>query len=105
MPPFTNTPRPPYFAVIFTSTLTPHAAGYDDMAQKMVALAAQQSGFLGMESARDSVGMTVSYWSSLEAIKQWKAQADHLVAQQLGQARWYEHYCVRIAKVERDYRM
>ena len=104
--PFAVTPQPPYYAVIFTSqrTRTENEA-YSDMADTMVHLAAQQPGFLGAESARDTegVGITVSYWQSEADIAAWKAHADHLAAQRLGAEHWYEHYEVRIAKVERAY--
>lgn len=73
------------------------------MAEKMVALAAQQDGFLGIESARSEVGITVSYWKDLESIKKWKQNSEHLQAQLKGRSDWYSHYKTRIAKVERDY--
>lgn len=71
----------------------------------MVALAEQQSGFLGAESTRgsDGLGITVSYWQSEEDIRRWKAHSDHLIAQRIGAERWYAHYQVRVAKVERAY--
>lgn len=98
-----NTPAPPYYAVIFTSLRTEGDQGYCDMASRMVELAEQQPGFLGMESARDSVGITVSYWQDLEAIKQWKANSKHQAAQSSGKELWYNDYRVRICKVEREY--
>ena len=98
-----QTPPAPYYAVIFTSLRTEGDQGYDDMAQRMVALALQQPGFLGVESAREGVGITVSYWQSLESIRAWKAHAEHLIAQQTGRGEWYSQYKTRIAKVERDY--
>jgi heme-degrading monooxygenase HmoA len=73
------------------------------MAERMVALAAQQPGFLGAESARNEVGITVSYWKDLESIRAWKANAEHLEAQRQGRDKWYGAYTTRIAKVERDY--
>ena len=95
------TPPAPYYAVIFTSLRTDEdAAGYTDMAERMVAL---QPGFLGVESAREGVGITVSYWRDLASIKAWKANAEHLLAQQTGRSDWYACYKTRIAKVERDY--
>lgn len=97
------TPQAPYYAVIFTSVRTPGDEGYGDMAVEMDKQARQQEGFLGVESARNEVGITVSYWTSLEAIKNWKANARHLFAQQQGREIWYENYKVRICKVERDY--
>ncbi len=99
------TPPAPYYAVIFTSLRTEGDNGYGDMADRMVALAAQQPGFLGVESAREGLGITVSYWQDLASIKAWKMNAEHLVAQQTGRSDWYTHYKTRIAKVERDYGM
>jgi heme-degrading monooxygenase HmoA len=100
-----KTPKPPYYAVIFTSLRTEGERGYGHMAARMAELAAQQPGYLGMESARtaDGLGITVSYWSSEEAIAAWKAHAEHRIAQETGQRVWYYDYCVRVAKVERDY--
>jgi heme-degrading monooxygenase HmoA len=97
-----STPQPPYYAVIFTSTRKGDE-GYAAMADAMEELAAQQEGYLGIESARNDIGITVSYWRSLEAIKNWKANADHLMAQKYGREKWYASYKVRICKVERDY--
>jgi heme-degrading monooxygenase HmoA len=93
----------PYYAVIFTSTLTKNTEGYSEMAQKMEELAKTQSGFLGIDSAREAVGITVSYWESLEAIKTWKQNAEHLMAQQKGREQWYSWYNTKICKVEREY--
>lgn len=101
----------PYYAVIFTSTLTNDTEGYSEMGQKMVELAKKQKGFLGIDSARDdtstalsgAVGITVSYWESLEAIKAWKQNSEHLIAQQKGHNQWYSWYNTRICKVEREY--
>lgn len=93
----------PYYAVIFTSKLTKNNEGYSDMAQKMEDLAKKQNGFLGIESVREDVGITVSYWESLEAIKTWKQNSEHLIAQQKGREQWYSWYNTRICKVEREY--
>ena len=92
-----------YYAVIFTSTRTEVEAGYAEMAIKMVELAKAQPGFIGVESARSEIWITVSYWESLEAIKNWKANMEHLEAQEKGKTTWYKNYKVRIAKVEREY--
>jgi len=93
----------PYYAVIFTSTRTEVLDGYDEMAAKMVTLAKQQNGFLGVESAHETIGITVSYWTSLEAIANWKQQTDHMFAQQKGRSDWYSWYKTRICLVEREY--
>lgn len=101
-----KTPEPPYYAVIFTSQRTEaDPEGYEAMAERMVELAMQQPGYLGHESQRgpDGVGITVSYWESLEAIRRWKAQEEHLGAQARGRSDWYARYTTRICRVERDY--
>lgn len=98
-----NTPKAPYYAVIFTSHRTAGDNGYGKMADKMVELAKKQLGFLGVESARESVGITVSYWENLESIKEWKQNTEHLIAQKEGKNKWYAEFKVRISKVERDY--
>ena len=100
-----KTPEPPYYAVIFTSQRTEGDRGYGHMADRMVELAAKQPGFLGVETVRgaDGFGITVSYWSSEEAIVAWKAHAEHKPAQEAGQRVWYADYQLRIAKVERAY--
>ena len=98
-----STPNPPYYAVIFTSLRTDGDNGYGEMADRMNELAAQQPGFLGIESVRDGLGITVSYWDSLEAIKHWKANLEHQEAQKSGRERWYSTFRIRIAKVEREY--
>jgi heme-degrading monooxygenase HmoA len=104
---FAQTPVPPYYAVIFAAQRSADdaAGGYGAMAERMVELAAQQPGYLGIESARNAegFGITVSYWESLAAISAWKANAEHRVAQENGQRYWYVHYELRIVKVERAY--
>ncbi len=93
----------PYYAVIFTNNRTQEDSGYAEMASRMKELAKQQSGFLGMESVRNEMGITVSYWKDLESIRAWKANAEHQIAQQLGKEKWYAFYRIRICKVEREY--
>ena len=102
---FAKTPEPPYYAVIFTSQRTEGDHGYEAMAQAMFDLALKQPGCLGAESARDTggLGITVAYFTDEAAISAWKQNAEHLVAQRLGKERWYSHYELRIAKVERAY--
>ncbi|HIB37143.1 antibiotic biosynthesis monooxygenase [Mesonia sp.] len=91
------------YAVIFTSKLKTKSKAYEEMASKMFSLAQEQKGFLGIESAREDIGITVSYWKDLESIKTWKENAAHQIAQELGRNKWYAAYKVRIAKVERQY--
>jgi len=98
-----QTPVAPYYAVIFTSLRTAGDDGYEAMSDKMVELAKQQPGYLGIESARNEIGITVSYWESLDAIKRWKSNVDHQLAQKTGREKWYSQYKVRICRVERDY--
>ncbi len=98
-----DTPKPPYYAVIFTSIRTAGDNGYSETAHRMLELAEQQPGYLGVESAREDIGITVSYWTDLESIKNWKANTEHLEAQKTGRQLWYESFKVRVSKVERDY--
>ena len=100
-----TTPAPPYYAVIFTSRRNEQPGdGYAETAEAMFALAHEQPGFLGFDTARtDGLGITVCYWDSEEHIAAWKAQADHLAAQREGRARWYDAYELRVGRVERAY--
>ncbi len=98
-----KTPPPPYYAVIFSSLRTDVEAGYHDTALRMLELAAEQPGYLGVEGVREGLGITISYWESLEAIRNWKQNTEHLLAQQKGRTDWYAAYKTRICKVERDY--
>jgi len=102
---FVNTPQPPYYAVIFTSQRTEGDDGYEAMAEAMMRLATEQRGCLGAESVRNGsgLGITVSYFTDEEAVRAWKQNARHLAAQRAGRERWYSHYTLRVAKVERDY--
>jgi heme-degrading monooxygenase HmoA len=98
-----RTPAPPYYAVIFTSARTNEdVAGYAAAAARMLELAAQQPGYLGVESAHEvnGVGITVSYWNSPEAIRAWRNNAEHQIAQHGGRSRWYAEYELRICRVE-----
>jgi heme-degrading monooxygenase HmoA len=99
------TPEPPYFAVIFTSRLTGDSTGYAKVAARMMELAEQQPGFLGVDSVRDAdgVGITVSYWQSERAIADWRRNAEHQVAQRRGREAWYDDFVLRVARVERAY--
>lgn len=98
-----STPAPPYYAVIFTTIRTDLDEGYAQTAEKMVELAETIPGYLGHESTRDGLGITISYWRDLEAIRKWKDHSEHLIAQKLGKEKWYKAYKTRIARVERDY--
>lgn len=102
---FAHTPEPPYYAVIFSSKRTEGDQGYEAMAQAMFDLALRQPGCLGAESARgaDGFGITVAYFTDEASIAAWKQNGQHLAAQRLGKERWYDHYELRVAKVERAY--
>lgn len=102
---FAATPEPPYYAVIFTAQRTENDQGYNAMAQVMADLAVKQPGCLGLENARnaDGLGITVSYFTDEDAIRSWKQNVEHLAAQRLGKERWYSHYELRVARVERAY--
>ncbi|MFK8023095.1 MAG: antibiotic biosynthesis monooxygenase [Ilumatobacter sp.] len=108
MSPFAKTPEPPYFAVVFTSTASSDRDGYGRAAARMIELAAEQPGFLGVESAGEGrssgdLAITVSYWESEEAIAAWRADAEHTLARETGRERWYDGYELRVARVERTY--
>ncbi len=104
-----QTPEPPYYAVIFSSHRSEPLPGvqpddrYEETARRMFELAAGQPGFLGVDSAREEIGITVCYWTDEQAIAAWKRDADHAFAQYEGRARWYDAYEIRIARVERAY--
>lgn len=98
-----KTPKPPYYAVIFTSERTNGDNGYSQMSLEMEKLVKNQPGFLGLESARNDLGITVSYWKDLESIRNWKENEYHIFARENGRKTWYKNFKVRIAKVERDY--
>ena len=102
---FATTPKPPYYAVIFSSQRHKEDAGYGVTADRMVELAAQQPGYLGIETVRgnEGFGITVSYWQSEADILNWKRNAEHSLARERGRDEWYEHFELRVAKVERAY--
>jgi len=102
---FAHTPAPPYYAVIFANQRTPGDAGYEAMASAMAELALGQPGCLGLESTRDAAGfgITVSYWLDEASIRAWRDNAEHAVARARGRSTWYEHFELRIARVERAY--
>lgn len=98
-----QTPKPPYYAVIFTSKRSDGDNDYQRTAERMLELAARQAGFLGFETAREDIGISVSYWADEASIRAWKANAEHLAAQQRGKQGWYRWYRVRVCRVEREY--
>lgn len=103
---FATTPAPPYWMVTFTSQRSGvDADAYEDAAHRMLELASQQPGFLGAESVRDAAGfgITISYWADEASIATWREHAEHRATREFGRAHWYDHFEVRIAKVERAY--
>ncbi len=98
-----KTPTPPYYAVIFTSIGAQLDQDYQETSARMEELAQKEPGFLGLESARSKVGLTVSYWDSLDSIKHWKMNVEHELAREKGRSSWYQSFGIRISKVERDY--
>lgn len=101
--PLAQTPIPPYFAAIFSSVRTDIDEGYYAMNDALIEALSEMPGYLGHESAREEVGITVSYWSDLESLRKWKELPLHQQAQHLGREKWYSAYKVRICTVERDY--
>jgi heme-degrading monooxygenase HmoA len=100
---YATTPEPPYYAVIFTSIRTEGDNGYGKMSDFIETLVKDQPGFLGMESVRMDIGITVCYWKDMQSIENWAANAQHNVAKREGKKRWYEYYRVRISRVEKEY--
>ena len=102
---FAKTPNPHYYAVIFTNQLSSNDEGYGAMADKLVEISKDQPGFLGIESTRDTTGLgiTISYWKDEDSISAWKQNAKHLIAQKAGIERWYAHYELRVARIDRAY--
>jgi len=98
-----KTPPPPYYAVIFSSVLSQDISGYDQMATEMLEMASKQEGFLGYDSARNEMGITVSYWKDLQSIDNWRKNFQHLLAKKLGKDKWYQEYRTRIALVDLEY--
>jgi heme-degrading monooxygenase HmoA len=91
-----------YFAVIFTNQRTmSDDEMYSLTSERMVELAQQQPGFLGVESVRgeDGIGITVSYWRDRGAIRDWRVNIEHLAAQQMGRQEFYSWYHIRVAEV------
>ena len=95
--------KPPYYAVVFTTLLTDDVDEYLETAERMEALAKEQEGYLGIESARNELGITISYWKDLDSIMQWKNNIEHTEARNRGREQWYKQYQLRICKVEREY--
>ena len=94
-----TTPQPPYYAVIFSSVRTAQDdQGYAAAADRMVQLASEQPGYLGVDSVRDAtgVGITVSYWSSEAAIAAWRRHAEHTIVREQGRKSWYVEYELRV---------
>lgn len=99
-----NTPKPPYYSVIFTSQRTDGDNGYEDTSDRMLQKAAEIDGFIGVESLRneEGFGITVTYWKSLESINVWRNHMGHMEAKKKGREMWYSKYMIRICKIERD---
>ena len=97
-----QTPPAPYYAVIFTTIQSDERDGYDEMSARMLELAQKEKGFLGIESAHGEIGLSVTYWASLEDIARWKSHAEHKIAQAKGFETWYRAFATRVAKVEVD---
>jgi heme-degrading monooxygenase HmoA len=95
--------KKPYYAVIFTSIRNSQDKGYAQMSKHMEELAKSQPGYLGFESAKDEIGISISYWESLESISKWKANLQHQAAQEKGKNTWYKWYKIRTCLVEREY--
>ena len=99
---FAKTPEPPYYAVIFTTVKSENLEGYAEMNARMFELAQKQKGYIGIESAKAEIGLSVTYWETLEDIANWRNHAEHKLAQEKGYSTWYQAFATRICRVERD---
>ena len=95
--------EPPYVAVIFRSLRTDVVDDYAETAERMVALASQQAGYLGHWSARDESGrgVTISYWADEASAIAWREVAEHRAVQERGARDWYAAYATEVATVTR----
>jgi heme-degrading monooxygenase HmoA len=99
-----ETPEPPYYAVIAPAVLSDDVTGYPELGARLVELAKDIDGFLGIETCyQRGFAIAISYWRSLEAIDRWRQHGQHLRAKDLGKTKWFDQYVTRIAKVERAY--
>lgn len=99
-----KTPEPPYYAVIAPAELQGDTRGYPETALRLMELAREVDGFLGIESCLTAnFSLAVSYWRSLEAIDTWRRNAHHLLAKDRGRQEWFAAYLTRIARVEQAY--
>ncbi|MCH5672160.1 antibiotic biosynthesis monooxygenase family protein [Streptomyces gilvus] len=98
-------PAPPYYAVVFTAVRTAGDNGYAETDERLMKLAADQPGFLGVDGARgaNGLGITVSYWRDEESIAAWREHAEHALARAHGREQWYASFALHVAKVERAY--
>src|SRR4051812_10584430 len=95
--------KPPFHAVIFVSQRTAGDNGYPEESARMAAMVQRQPGFLGMESSRgaDGKGITVAFFETEEAIREWGRLAEHRQAQAQGRDTWYESFQIYYSRVER----
>ena len=100
---FAKTPKPPYYAVIFTAVRTEVDDDYAATSKRMRELAAKVDGYLGIETAGEGKEITISYWRELESIQKWREDTDHQIAKNKGRTDWYSQYVSRIALVEKAY--
>lgn len=99
-----NTPEPPYYSVTTTATLVDDTSEYLATAIAIVDDADQIDGFFGVEATiQGNLGIAISYWSSLEAINEWRQSPSHVAAKQRGKGEWFTSYLTRVAKVEHAY--
>ena len=93
------------YAVIFRANIAELDARYADMAARMRELAISDYGCTEFTScAQGGKEIAISYWETEDQIRQWKRNAEHLVAQEIGRATWYQSYTVEVVQLVRSYR-
>lgn len=100
-----NAPKPPYYAVIFTSQRVSNDLDYDEMDRQTFIEVQKIQGYIGAESYTDGNDrhVTIAYFLTEKAILDWRSNPLHMKAQQLGKEKWYSYYNVKVCKVEREY--
>ncbi len=93
------------YAVIFRAKIRTLDTDYAAMAARMRNLAIKEYGCVEFIACTEGDSeVAISYWESEEQIRQWKQNAEHLVAQERGRSRWYTSYSVEVLEVVRGYR-
>lgn len=92
-------------AVIFRAAIAEMDDDYHAMAERLRELALEEYGcreFCAWTEGDSEVA--ISYWENEEQIRAWRADAEHIAAQDLGRDRWYKGYSVQVVEILREYK-